>query len=303
MPNLYRKERPSGKYDLLIVSLVHQNSNMIRYIANNLEKYVRGNFLWIAHYNGSDPVDETTLQPWAWLVRDTHATSPWRRSISFGVIKALSLALENGVEFTNVLTLSSGSAFYREFQVPTVPLVRLDTYERILDASCDLRHVEAIDIAYAGKCAEYLKSVGSIGWQYGFGGDSDTEFHSLVIARGFKYMRGNQFSGQMWPYEVAVMLEKDMKTLYNSPVTTYYVTEEIYFSTYAYNYAMINNMPVGSSVVMIDWAKGYAVTQPGRVVSLRSDARFIGDPAYAPYAVCKLSDNLSDPVRVFIHNS
>jgi hypothetical protein len=114
-------------------------------------------------------------------------------------------------------------------------------------------------------------------------------------------MRGNQFSGQIWPYEVAVMLEKDMKTLYNSPVTTYYVTEEIYFSTYAYNYAMMNNMQVGSSVVMIDWAKGYTVTQPGRVVSLREDPRFIG--ACGPYAVCKLSDNLSDPVRVFIINS
>ena len=205
------------------------------------------------------------------------------------------------MRFTNVLTLSSGSAFYREFQVPTVPMVRLDIYERLLDATCELRHVEAIDIAHVGKCAEYLKSIGSIGWQYEYGGDSDTEFHKLVLARGFKYMRGNQFSGQIWPYELAVILEKDIKTLYNSPVTTYYVTEEIYFSTYAYNYAMMNNMLVGSSVVMIDWAKGYAVNTVDRIISLREDPRFNG--LFGPYAACKLSDNILDSVRVFIENS
>lgn len=301
MPNLYRKEGPSGKYDLLIVSLVHQDSNMVRYIVKNLEKYVRGNFIWIAHYNGSDPVDEESLPPWAWLVRDTHVTSPWRRSISFGVIKALTLALENGVQFTNVLTLSSGSAFYREFQVPTVSTVCLDTYERLIDPSANLAHIHAIDMAHVGKCAEYIKSIGSIGWQYEYGGDSDTEFHKLVLSRGFKYMRGNQFSGQIWPYELAVMLEEDIKTLYNSPVTTYYVTEEIYFSTYAYNYAMMNNMLVGSSVVIINWAKGYAVNTVDRIVSLREDPRFNG--VCGAYAACKLSDNILDPVRVFIENS
>jgi hypothetical protein len=111
-------------------------------------------------------------------------------------------------------------------------------------------------------------------------------------------MRGNQFSGQIWPYEVAVMLEKDIKTLYNSPVTTYYVTEEIYFSTYAYNYAVMNNIPVGSSVVMINWLKGYTVDTVDRIVSLREDPRFNG--AYGAYAACKLSDNLLDPVRMFL---
>ena len=65
MLNIYRKGAPSGKYDMLIVSLVHQNSGMIRYIVKNLEKYVRGSFIWIAHYNGSDPVDEETLPQWA----------------------------------------------------------------------------------------------------------------------------------------------------------------------------------------------------------------------------------------------
>jgi len=312
MPTLYRETLPSGKYDLLIVSLVHQGPDMLHYIANNLEKYVKGSFLWIAHYNGPDH-DENTLPPWAWLVRDTHATSPWRRSISFGVIKALTFALENGVQFTNVLTLSSGSAFYREFQVPTRPLVCLDTYERQIDPTADLSHVEAIHVAHLGKCANYLTSIGSIGWQYQLGGDSDTEFHNLILARGFKYIRGNQFSGQMWPYEVAVMLEKDIKTLYNSHVTTYYVTEEIYFSTYAYNYAKLNNIPVGSSVVMINWAKGYAVDSVERITSLREDPRFNGPSGPSgssgpsgpsvPYAACKLSDNLSDPVRVFINKA
>jgi len=297
MPNIYRNSVPTGKYDLLIVSLIHQDANMVRYIINNIEKYVKGSFIWIAHYNGAEPIDENTLPEWAWLVRNTHATSPWRRTISFGIIKALTFAIENEVKFTNALVLSSGSAFYREFQVPTVPKVCLDSHETLLNPSAKLNHVEEIDIVHIGKCADYLKSVGSMGWQYEYGGDSDVEFHKLILNRGFKFMKGNQFSGQMWPYEVALMLESDIKTLYGSESPKYYVTEEIFFSTYAYNYAKIHNIQIDLSIVIIDWEKYYNISSLEYIDSLRNNSKLTS------YAACKLSDNvLSDPVRRYIQN-
>ena len=37
MPNIYRNSVPAGKYDLLIVSLIHQHANMVRYIINNIQ--------------------------------------------------------------------------------------------------------------------------------------------------------------------------------------------------------------------------------------------------------------------------
>jgi hypothetical protein len=63
----------------------------------------------------------------------------------------------------------------------------------------------------------------------------------------------------------------------------------------------MNNIPIGSSVVMINWLKGYTVDSVERITSLREDPRFNG--SYGSYAACKLSDNLSDPVRVFINTA
>ena len=112
MTNIYRNNLPSGNYDLLIVSLIHQPAEMVYYMAKNIEKYVQGKFIWIVHYNNNEPINENLLPDWAWIVRNTINTSKTINiTLLLGIYKTLEFAIKNSVTFTNVLTLSSGSAF------------------------------------------------------------------------------------------------------------------------------------------------------------------------------------------------
>jgi len=270
---------------------------MIHYMVKNLEKYVKGSFLWIAHYNNEEPIDETTLPPWAWLVRDTNVTLPYhyQRLRLFGISKAISFALQSGVTFTNVLTLSSGSAFFKEFQVPTKPRICLDSHETIFNPAVKLPHTDEIPIQYSGQCAKYLHSIGASPWQYG-NGDLDIELQMFVKKRGFEFFRGSQWPGQIWPYEVAQMLVEDIRTIYDSPNTPHldYSSEEIYLSTYAYNYALTHSIPIERSQVITDWQSNYHISDPKYIDYLRMNPRFTG------HAVSKLSDNIQDSVRRYI---
>jgi hypothetical protein len=291
--NIYRDNLPSGTYDLVIVSLVHQGPEMIYYMAKNIEKYVAGSFLWIAHYNNPAPIDEHSLPPWAWLVRDTVQTEPYARLKTFGITKAIDFAIAN-TKFTNCMTLSSGSAFFRTFQVPTYPTICLESHEKQFDPSIRLTHTEEIGIEHAGTCSQYLQSRNNHTWQYN-GCDSDTEFHSLLTRRNFQWFKGCQWSGQVWPYEVAVMLVTDIGSLYDSASTKerpYYAAEEIILSTYAYNYAKEHSIPISLTEVIIDWNNSYWVPNIERIEYLRN--KYIG------HAVCKLSDNVEDPIRQYL---
>ena len=262
----------------------------------NLQTYVKGSFLWVAHYNNEDPIDETSLPPWAWLVRDTNVTlaAPGRLRL-FGISKALSFALQSDATFKHVLTLSSGSAFFKEFQVPTSPRICLDTYETVFHPNAKLPHAEAIPVEHSGQCAKYLHSIGAGPWQYA-NGDLDTDLQQFVQKRGFAWFRGSQWSGQMWPCEVARMLVEDIQTIYNSPNTPHlkYASEEIYLSTYAYNYGITHSIPIERSEVIINWNTNYLLSDPRYIDDLRTDPRFRG------HAVCKLSDDIQDPLRRYI---
>jgi hypothetical protein len=294
--NIYRNELPFGHYDLIIISLVHQGPEMVYYMAENIKKYVKGKFLWVAHYNNSIKIDENTLPEWAWLVRDTIKTERSTRLLTMAINQALKFILVN-VTSTNIMTLSSGSAFFREFIVPTEQKVALISHELKKSPSKNYAHIQEIDISHLGNCTKYLESVGSFGWQYKFGGDKDVEFHKLIKNRGFKYIRGCQWPGQIWPYEVGKNLLDDLTELegLNDYKDAQYACEEIYLSTYAYNYARENNMSIDYVEVIIDWESGYEVRDLNYVQMLRN--------AYeGGSAVCKLSDNISDIVRVFIIN-
>jgi hypothetical protein len=287
----YRDYLPFGHYDLIIISLVHQPSEMIYYMANNLSKYVKGNFLWIVHYNNSEYIDENMLPSWVWLVRETIKTERSTRLLLLAINQALKFAFIN-VTSTNIMTLSSGSAFFREFIVPKKSKVALKQYKEKLEPG---NHMDEIDIKHLGYCGMYLKSIGSMSWQYGWGGDSDIEFSKLIVKRGFKYLKGCQWSGQIWPYEVGKMLVEDLSEIegseYNSRLK--YAAEEIYLSTYAYNYAIKNKLNLDFVEVIIEWNEKYNITDIRYIDYLRSSL-------YEGSCVCKVSDNLSDPVRVYL---
>jgi hypothetical protein len=288
--NIYRNTLPSGHYDMIIVSLVHQGPEMVYYMAMNIKKYVKGNCIWVVHYNHPNKVDETLLPEWAWLVRDTIHTQVYTRLISMAVNQALKFALSH-VTCTNIMTLSSGSAFFRNFVLPTHKKIALNSHEYQLTPDKKIFHTEEIDISHIGKCAKYLETVGSGGWQY-TGCDVDIEFHKLIQNRNFKYFRGCQWSGQIWPYEVGKELVEDLSTL-EDKIGVHYACEEIYLSTYAYNYAKTNNINIDYVEVIIDWGNEYKISTINYIQILR---KYYRDGT----AVCRLSDSSNDEIRQYL---
>jgi len=91
------------------------------------------------------------------------------------------------------------------------------------------------------------------------------------------------------------MLVEDLSEIeeseYNS--TLKYAAEEIYLSTYAYNYAIKNKLNLDFVEVIIEWNEKYNITDIRYIDYLRSSL-------YEGSCVCKVSDNLSDPVRVYL---
>jgi len=260
MTHIYRNTSPSGNYDLLIISLVHQSAGMLYYMAENIKKYVEGKIIWIVHYNNADPIDENKLPDWVWIVRDIQSTDRCSFSLLFAIQTTLDFAIKNGVKFTNVLTLSSGSAFFRTFKTPIHETISLTSHNRKFNPNANLMHEEPIDIQYAGRCGQHLINSGSSSWQYDMntsGADKDEFLQSFMKKRNFTKFLGAQWSGQIWPYTVAQMLAEDIgfirKNIVTNPSKNIYACEEIYLSTYAYNYALRNNLQVGHVEVIIDW--------------------------------------------------
>jgi hypothetical protein len=290
----YRNTLPFGYYDLIIISLVHQGADMVHYMSKNIEKYVKGNFIWVVHYNNEDYIDENTLPSWAWLVRDTIKTSLSSRLLMMAINQTLKFALVN-VTSRNIMTLSSSSGFFREFLVPKEETTALISHELNIDPDRNYKHIQEIDIKYMGACTKYLESVGSFGWQYAYGGDLDLEFHSLVRRRGFKYLLGAQWSGQIWPYEVGKMILEDVSELDDSEnhIDLKYQCEEIYLSTYAHNYAKNNKMPIKFTEVIIDWNNGYHIKNIDYIEKLRNNYK-LGS------AVCRLPTLVSDKIRAYL---
>ena len=291
----YRDQLPSGHYDMIIISLVHQGPEMLYYMAENIKKYVKGRFLWVVHYNNEQHIDENTLPPWAWIVRDTIKTKHSTRLLLMAINQALKFAIAN-VTSINIMAISSGSAFFRDFIVPTCKKISLISHEVKLDSpGKNYAHIEEIDVCHMGKCTQYLESVGSFGWQYKHGGDSDIEFHTFVKNREFKYLRGCQWPGQIWPYEVGKMLVTDIRELDNSNLHEIlrYAPEELYFSTYAYNYAKTNNIAIDFVEVITNWNNGYEIQNVHYIDILRRSYE-------GGSAVSKLSDNIHNPVRQFL---
>lgn len=294
--NTYRNTLPQGHYDLIIVSLVHQPPEMLFCMAKNIEKYVKGSFLWIVHYNNSEHIDENALPPWAWLVRNTLVTIRFTSLLGYAVCKTLEFLVDN-VTCTNVMTLSSGSAFFREYQVPKIPKVQIISHESFFEPSKLFEHTEPIPIEHLGKCVQYLNKKGSGGWQYATGCDKDIRFHEYLKKRNFTHIRGGQWSGQVWPFDVAKMLVEDSMSMANDislEESQYiiYAFEEILLATYAHNYAVQRGIPIEEGEVIINWAFYYDIKDIKYIEMLRDIFKRKNG-----HAACKLSDNVYDTVR------
>lgn len=295
----YRQGLPKGNVDIVIVSLVHQGSDMIKYMVRNIQKYVEGKYMLFIHYNGREDINENELPEWVWLNREPLLTDRCSRTMVVATCDTLKFALDN-LTFTNVLILSSGSAFYRTYIPPTQPYVGIITHETILYPNSNFLHISPISTEHAGKVSEYLTKNGGARWQYE-NSDKDVEFLNFVKERNFKWFKGCQFTGQVWPREVGEQIVSDILTLKsnvsgilsikNNPHRDY-AYEEIYFSTYAYNYALEKQIAVSMCEVITDWHQ-YDINDPQYIIKMRN-YKEIG------HALCKLPDNIKSITRQFL---
>ena len=280
--------------DLVIVSLVHQGPEMVYWMAKNIQKYVTGNFVWVVHYNGAEPLDTNKLPSWAWSVPSPIVTYGYTPRIARAVAMCIDYA-RSRTQFTNVLTMSSGSAFFRPYTVPNEERVQFATYDPLFHPNGLRYHNEPISVSELGRCGPYIEALGHPQkWQFeGF--DAHSEIHERIRARGFEWIVGTQWSGQLIPYTPAIQFADDMlSTPLNGPP---YAAEEILMSTYSYNYALRKPLPLWHSEAIIQWGPRYMITEYTRVETYRNLCTVFPGMGHL---VCKVPDDLTHPVRVFL---
>ncbi len=275
--------------DLVIVSLVHQTPEMVEWMAENLKRYVTGSFVWVVHYNGERPLDLSRLPDWVWPVPNPEWTQTYTTRVVYALAKCIRYAASR-TTFTNLLTMSSGSAFFRPYTVPTTERVQFPSHEPLFNASCARVHTEPIPTAHLGACVRYINDRGFEGpWQLG-GFDQHTDAQAKIRARGFQWIVGAQWSGQVMPQTPALQFAEDITS--DGPN---YVAEEVLLSTYSYNYAHAKRLPVWTSEAIINWGPEYMVTRVETIDAYRRAAQTF--PGLG-HLVCKVPDDLQHPVRV-----
>lgn len=296
--HIYRETRPSGHYDMLIISLVHQDIDMIRYIANNLKRFVKGSFILIVHANGHS-VNENDLPPWCWLARDTIKTTHPTTSLLHAMTSCIKTAFET-IDFINCMYVSSGSVFFRDFVVPTQPAVHASSHEDIFFPEKKFTYTMPIPIEHLGKCAEYLLEKGGVhyqGWQYKYytpsGMDVDKDIQEIIKKRPeITFIKGSHSPGMVFPQEVCKMLLDDINEYFLKENIHRYCLEEILPSTYSYCYALQHGLPIKRNVVYYNWLHQYIMTDITFIESL---------PKKCPeaYAVVKVPYDLKNPIREY----
>lgn len=278
--------------DLVILSLVHQSPEMVYWMIENIRRYVIGSFVWVVHYNGDAPLDPSRLPEWVWPVPDPVWTQTYTPRIAYAIAKSIAYAASR-TTFTNVLTMSSGSAFFRPYHVPTTERVQFVHYDPQFNPNCPRLHNDIISIDWLGRCSEYLSTHGfSEPWQFG-GFDKHTEIHEKLRARGFKWIMGAQWPGQLIPRVPALQIAEDMV-----PDGPSYVAEEVLLSTYSYNYAREKCLPIWNSEAIIKWGPEYIVSRVETIQAYRRACRTF--PGLG-HLVCKVPDNPWHYIRVFLN--
>lgn len=296
--HIYRESKPSGRYSMLIISLVHQGVDMIHYIANNLKRFIKGSFILIVHANGVS-VNENDLPPWCWLASDTIETSHPTTSLLHAMSSCMATALRT-IEFINCMYVSSGSVFFRDFIVPTEACVYASSHEEVFFSNKRFTYSSPIPVEHLGKCAEYLIKQGGIhynGWQYKnyfpTGMDNDDDIQNIIKKRStIRYIKGSHSPGQIFPYIVCKMLTEDLHEYFIKGNTYAYCLEEILPSTYSYWFACKEGIPIRKNVVYYNWLHQYIMT----------DINFIENlPSICPdtYAVVKVPYELNHPIREY----
>lgn len=311
MPNKYRSYLPTGNYDMVICTLIHQGPDMVNYMVKNISRYIRGKFLFIIHYNSEELVDEEGLPEWCWIVRDPIVTKHTNISLTLGLNRCIKFALQN-IKFVNCMLISSGCVFIKEYLCPSERKICGICHHYAYPEQRDTQlHMYPVPTIALGNIEGYFKNVlvtpnrrapwdwkdmVNNGWIYPEF-DKHTEMHELFRKRNIKYVKGSQFPGLVFPYEVARAVNEDLEVIHtDEQIAKYnYSLDEIIFSSYSYDYSIRKGIVNDYTTVAIDWDNFYNVTQFQEVYKVQRDNKHA-------YAVSKVPYDMNHPMRVFLMN-
>lgn len=309
MPNKCRTCLPTGNYDMVICTLIHQGPQMVNYMVKNLSRYIRGKFLFIIHYNSEEPLDEEALPEWCWIVRDPIVTKHTNITLALGLNRCIKFALQN-INFINCMLISSGSVFIKEYLCPIEPKVcgTCHYYEFPHQRDAQLHRYPIPTIAL-GNIEGYYKNIlvtpnrraawdwsdmVNNGWIYpAF--DKHSELHTILRKRNIKYIKGSQFPGLVFPYDVAHAVNEDLELIHtDEQISKYnYSLDEIIFPTYSYDYSIRKGMVNEYTPVAIDWDNGYHVISIEQLYKVQRDNKHA-------YALSKVPYDMNHPMRIFL---
>jgi hypothetical protein len=263
---------------------------MIHWNIENIKKYNKDlNYAIIIHFNNNDcDIDERTLPDNVFLSTNAVNTERVLRNNSrliYAMVQNFK-TLKERLTCDYICLLSSGSSFFRKFHHNKPNLTGsnfcndLDTRKSEWNGVFPIEKLGNISYELATLKASSSWHFPSI--------DKDNHFKENVLKRNFKYIKNGQMTGNIINTEKTSMLIEDLDCLLEKTVIQYPL-EEIYISTYTYNWCILNNLKMEKPFVMINWNnQEYNIT----------NSDFISKYDKFPCsAICKLPEDLDHKVR------
>jgi len=255
-PNVkFRKNIIRQKYDVCIVLVIHQGRDMVNWYVKNIQRFCGQNkILCVIHYNNNEFIDEHELPNNFWIARKRLKTVKFTQMIFMAFLQAIYFAHQN-FSFTNYLLLSSSSGLFKSLPDMTKPMVAQNSHEgKFLNKDVEERtiHLNPINGKYIGNIDNYLRRTKSKRLDVYKKVDKDINFIKNFKKRKFKYFKVNQITGNVFPKPVGRLLLLDFYNKFQNIVGDYQ-SDEVYFSTYAYNWAITHNLTVQDSFTIINW--------------------------------------------------
>jgi hypothetical protein len=288
----YRDCYPTGETDMIFFLLIHQSKDMVDYMIQNIKKYVEGNYYIFIHFNGSNHIDENEYENNIWFCRNIQNTEKFTERLTKAISMTMYEAFQH-IKSINIMTISSGSAFYKKYTIPSQKQIRFKRYYSHFSSE-----QVAIPFTYYGNTETYLLPIFQknnkklyIWWYPKI--DSDSFLKKLIEKNNFEYYMGGQFSGMVIPYEAAYTLSNDIFEHFDEFINKDYPCEEFYFQTYATNYGILNNIDIGLSECIINWNNQYFVNN--------NSIQHYRNHHIEGHLVCKLSDDPHHGTRKFLN--
>lgn len=261
----------------VIVMCMHQDPSMLEWHVRNFQEYANDSMGLVIHYNRDEEPSVTKyVSPNVIVSCNVVKTERFTSMLLKGFVHCMEIAMKAFPTLEKFIIESSGSGWIKPLQ--DLPEAALGAY----NPPFDTYHSNLL--GEISTCAT-KRHGGPWHWN---AIDRDAFFRSMCTKRGFQWVRSSQCSGQVLPREVAEMLVEDIRDI---PYLTY-PCEEVYFSTYTYNYCKKHHIPIHKPLVLIDWDGQYDVKEPFQLTkALREGA----------YGVCKLSDEAKE--REWFHTA